>query len=187
MKEMSELQVFNKVYADYYMRFRYFAQTYVRNWDIAEDITTEAFIAYWENRSNVSSNCNIPAYIMTGIKNKCLNHLEHNRIKISTFDKLQNHTLWELNMRISTLEACNPEELFSEEIQEIINKTLDSLPEKTFEIFMLSRYKNKSHKEIAESLGITTKGVEFHITKALAKLRTNLKDYLCCIFLFFFS
>lgn len=34
-----------------------------------------------------------------------------------------------------------------------------------------------SHKEIAEALQITTKGVEFHITKALALLRKNLKDY----------
>ena len=35
----------------------------------------------------------------------------------------------------------------------------------------------QSHKEIAAALGISTKTVEFHITKALKVLRVALKDY----------
>ena len=42
----------------------------------------------------------------------------------------------------------------------------------------MSRNENKSHKEIAELLDITTKGVEFHISKATRTLRLALKDYL---------
>lgn len=41
-------------------------------------------------------------------------------------EHLKNHAEWELNTRISTLEACNPEELFTAEAQEIVNKTLAS-------------------------------------------------------------
>ncbi|MFA6769101.1 MAG: sigma factor-like helix-turn-helix DNA-binding protein, partial [Parabacteroides sp.] len=40
------------------------------------------------------------------------------------------------------------------------------------------RYQNQSHKRIAEELNISTKAVEFHITKALKILRITLKDYL---------
>ena len=79
---------------------------------------------------------------------------------------------------ISTLEACNPEELFTAEAQEIVNKTLASLPEQTRRIFIMSRYENKPYKEIAETLGMTTKGVEYHIAQALKKLHVNLKDYI---------
>lgn len=43
---------------------------------------------------------------------------------------------------------------------------------------MMSRYENKSMKEIAESLNVTVKGVDYHIGKALQALRKNLKDYL---------
>ncbi|MTU95781.1 RNA polymerase sigma-70 factor, partial [Parabacteroides merdae] len=34
------------------------------------------------------------------------------------------------------------------------------------------------YKEIAETLGMTTKGVEYHIAQALKKLHVNLKDYI---------
>ncbi len=47
-----------------------FANTYVRDWDVAEDITTEALIYYWENRNTLSEVSNIPAYILTIIKQK---------------------------------------------------------------------------------------------------------------------
>ena len=50
-------------------------------------------------------------------------------------------------------------------------QTLESLPEKTRTIFIMSRYENKTHKEIAEHLDLSTKSIEFHITKALGVLR----------------
>ena len=50
---------------------------------------------------------------------------------------------------------------------------------------MLSRYENKSYKEIAVLMNITPKGVDFHINKALKMLQTNLKDYFP-LFLYFF-
>ena len=50
----------------------------------------------------------------------------------------------------------------------------------------MSRYENKSHKEIAALLGMTTKGVEFHIAKSTKVLRLALKDYLPVSLLFFY-
>ena len=132
----------------------------------------------------LKADSNIPAYILTIIKNKCINYLQHIQIKEDVNERLKNHAEWELNTRISTLEACNPEELFSTEVREIINHTLASLPKQTRQIFIMSRYENKSHKEIAETLDMTTKGVEYHIAQALKKLHANLKDYLPFILFF---
>lgn len=75
---------------------------------------------------------------------------------------------------------------YSHEIQTIIHNTLQSLPEQTRRIFEMSRFENKTVKEIAEETNITAKGVEYHITKALKVLRINLKDYLP-LFYFLFS
>ena len=76
----------------------------------------------------------------------------------------------ELNLRIATLEACNPEKLFSDELQSLVDKALETLPEQTRDIFVRSRYNNQSHKEIAAALGISTKTVEFHIIQGLESL-----------------
>jgi RNA polymerase sigma-70 factor (ECF subfamily) len=40
----------------------------------------------------------------------------------------------------------------------------------------MSRIKEKTHKEIAESLGISVKTVEYHISKALASIREIMKN-----------
>lgn len=182
---MTDLAAFNKLFTDYHGRFIRFANTYVRDTTIAEDFVMEAFMYYWENRKTLASDSNVPAYVLTTIKNKCLSHLQHIRLKEDVEEKLQAHAEWKLSSMISSLEACEPEELFSADAERIINETLAALPEQTRKIFIMSRYENKSHKEIAEELKITTKGVEFHITRALSVLRPNLKDYLP-VFLYLF-
>jgi len=177
MSKPSNLK-FDSFFTKYYPRFVRFANSYVRNTDVAEDFTTEAFMAYWDNRDKLDADSNIEAYILTIIKNKCLNHLKQTERRNMIITDIGDYAQWELNLRISTLEACDPDEVFSEEIQRIVNETLAKLPKRTLDIFVLSRYKEKSHKEIAEIFGITPKGVEFHISKALSILRLNLKDYL---------
>lgn len=168
---------FNQLYKDYQTRFVNFANTYVRDSDVAEDITTEAFIYYWENRNTLSEVSNVPAYILAIIKNKSLNYLRHLQIQEEHSENIRKYREWELNVRIVSLDACEPYDLLVKEIQGLIQQTLDELPERTRKIFILSRYENKSYKEIAALTNMSTKGIEFHISKALKKLQVNLKDY----------
>lgn len=172
-----DLKAFNQLFSDYQGRFIRFAQTYVRDTAVAEDFTVEALMYYWEKQKALPADTNVPAYILTVIKHKCLNHLQHQQVHEEVSEKLKDHAEWELNTRITTLRACEPSELFTAEAQAIVDRTLAGLPEQTRRIFIMSRYENKSHKEIAELTGMTTKGVEFHVNKALKELRMNLKDY----------
>jgi RNA polymerase sigma-70 factor (ECF subfamily) len=100
------------------------------------------------------------------------------QVKEQTTEKLISNAAWELNIRITTLKACDPEEAFSNEAMEIVRKTLEAMPRKTRRVFIMSRFENKSYNEIAEELNLTRKGVEFHISKTLKVLRYKLKDYL---------
>ena len=168
---------FGELYKRYKARFESFAVGYVQDRLIAEDVVTDAFIYYWENRSRLDADCNAAAYILTTIRHKCLNYLQRLRTREEIVEYLKDCDTWELNLRIATLEACNPEKLFSDELQSLVDKALETLPEQTRDIFVRSRYNNQSHKEIAVALGISTKTVEFHITKALKVLRVALKDY----------
>ena len=178
MKSNANLKTFNELFTNYQQQFIRFAESYVHDIAVAEDIVIDAFMYYWENKERLDENTNIPAYTLTTIKHKCLNHLEHLLVKKATSEKIIIHAEWELQTRISTLEAFDPQEIFTQEIQEIVNKTLASLPLQTQRIFTMSRDEHLSHIEIAQQLGITTKGVEFQISKALKVLRHSLKDYL---------
>lgn len=178
MKDANDICDFNTLYRDYKKRFTHFAKTYVDDFAIAEDIVIDALMYYWENRYSLDNNSNIPAYILTVIKNKCLNHLHRERIREEAEKYISDKEEWELNLRIATLNACDPEKLFSDEIQFIINKTLDSLSGQSRDIFIRSKYENQTNKEIANSLGLSVKSIEYHMTKTLKLLRGALKDYL---------
>lgn len=177
MNDSQDIKNFNSLFENYFQRFVQFAYSYVKETKVAEDITMEAFMSFWENRERLVPETNPPAYILTIIKNKCISHLRHMQTHNLVVNKLSEHYAWKLNLQISTLEACNPEQIFSAEVQAIIHDVLKNLPERTVEIFRLSRYDKLSHKAIAEQLNISTKGVEFHISKALKAMRIALKDY----------
>lgn len=168
---------FNSLFDDYFQRFVRFAYSFVKDVKVAEDFTMEAFMSYWEIRFTLTPETNPPAYILTSIKNKCISHLRHLQTRNKVEKQISDHYCWKLNTQIATLEICNPDEIFSSEIQDILDVTLQNLPEKTRQIFILSRFENLSHKEIANKMKITTKGVEFHISKTLKILRVALKDY----------
>lgn len=183
MPGFKEIDSFNRLFLDYKPRFIHFARTYVGNRETAEDIVIDSLMYYWERRCELRNDSNIPAYILAVIKNRCLNYLQHERTKEDAESYLAKCEDWELSLRIATLDACNPEKLFSEEVQSIIEKTLASLSPLSREIFIRSKYENQTNKEIAAALNLSVKSIEYHITKTLKILRIALKDYFPAILL----
>ena len=168
---------FNIIYERNYRRSFLFTKSYVHDDMVAEDIVAESLVKYWRLVS-AGENEITEALLLTILKNKALNYLRHKAIHDAAIENLEEIKNRELSIRISTLEACDPKEIFSDEVNRIIHKTLKNLPEQTHRIFEMSRFENKTVKEIADETNLTIKGVEYHITKALKALRINLKDYL---------
>lgn len=178
MKSINDIQDFNTLFTENYANFLRFAYGYVRDQHIAEDFVSESFTTYWEKKEELDPQSNPKAYILTVLRNKCLNHLQQLKTKQHIKNKLTEHAEWRLTISINTLEACNPDFIFSEELKDMIDKSINSLPPKTKEIFLLSRNQYLTNKEISLKMKLTTKAVEYHITKALSQLRISLKDFL---------
>lgn len=176
---------FGEIYMRYYKRSFLFVKSYVRDDMVAEDITSEALIRLWE--TSKTEKVEYPLTLLTTIlRNKALNYITHERIKLESMEIISSKQLRDLSYRITSLQACVPEEIFSSEITDIVKKTMESLPEQTREIFMLSRYDQMSVKMISERTGLNSKSVEYHMTKSLKALRLALRDYLP-LFYFLFS
>lgn len=175
-----DLKAFNDLFGIYQQRFIRFAVSYIADASAAEDIVMESFIAAWENRTMLTV-LSFPAYTLTAVKNKCLNHLRAQGVRLRAAEDIHSHGTRMLQTRISTLQACDPEELFSEETRRLVQQTVDALPARTREIFVRSRFQGQSYKQIALEMDITTKSVEFEVSKAMKLLRLNLKDYLLAL------
>lgn len=175
---------FNSLYVKYYKKAFLFTKSYVHDEPVAEDIVAESFINLWKKLKLEA--IDYSDYLLLSIlRNNALNYLKHEAIKNETIHSLTKISQRELEIRVSALEACIPEEIFFKDAKEIITKTLKGLPKQTRHIFILSRFQYKENKEIAKILNLSEKSIEYHISKALKALRISLKDYLPLFFLFF--
>ena len=167
---------FNIIYERNYQRSFMFAKSYVHDDMIAEDIVSDSLVKYWRLISTQKGEAT-EALLLSILRNKALDYLRHKAVHDAAIENLEEIKKRELSIRISTLEACDPEEIFREEIRTILQRTLQSLPEQTRRIFEMSRFENKTVKEIAIETNLTVKGVEYHITNTLKLLRINLKVF----------
>ena len=182
--QIEYIRNFNLLFEAHNKRFIRFANSYVQDEEVAEDIVSESFMYYWENKESIVEK-NISSYLLTVVKHKCLNYLKHLALEQQARSDSQSLEEWDLQVRIGNLEACNPQQLLSHEIQQLVNEAVQHMPEQTRVVLKLSRYQSKSNKEIAEEMNLSVKAVEYHITKALKILRVVLKDYFPIWLLYF--
>ena len=64
------------------------------------------------------------------------------------------------------------------ELSDHIKEAIQSLPDSYREAFIMHRFKKMTYKEIAETLQVSPKTVDYRIQKALSILRIRLTDYL---------
>lgn len=176
---------FNTLFQAHNKRFLRFAMSYVLNEEVAEDIVSDSFMYYWENKENIETD-NISAYLLTVVKHKCLNYLKHQALEQKLCSDSKSLEEWDLQVRIGNLEECDPQSLLSKEIQQLVKEAIEHMPSQTRHILIMSRYQSHTNKEIAKELNISVKAVEYHITKALKIMRIHLKDYFP-IWLIYFS
>ena len=139
---------FDDIYLEYYQRCFLFAKSYLQDEMLSKDIASEAMITLWTTMKTEEVK-NVRSFLMTVVKNQALNHLRNEHLRMEARESILADELYELDFRIASLDSSDPNRLFSEEIVEIVNRTLGELPEKTRKAFMMSRYQNKSVKEIA--------------------------------------
>ena len=146
------------------------ANRIVQNQATAEDLVQDCLIKLWEQKDRLQAG-SIEGYFATMVRNKSIDFLRKKKPKLIGTDAIQ-------------IAAEDNSSLELAELQAKIDRAIDSLPERCREVFVLSRFENMSYREIAESLVISPKTVENHISKALKVLTTALNFIL---FLFFFK
>ena len=182
-RDKQDRLAFENMYTAYYSRMKRFAQEYVIHAEDAENIVQDIFLELWENKLFLSAHINIFSFLFTAVKNRCIDFLRHQAIVQKTADKLQEEHQKMFQMKQHALELLD-EKIFSEtDIEKIVQKAIDSLPERCREIFIMNKMEGKKQKDIAETLHISINTVESQMAIAYRKLREALKDYLPLLFL----
>lgn len=169
-----EKGAFQEIYKRYWKKLFQVAERKVRR-EIAEEIIQDIFVNLWNNRKTKINN--LKYYLFSSVKYGILNQLKK-EVSENNFAK---YALYSLQETDNSTEYT----LLLNELSEALETGLSQLPEKTQQVFRLSRFELFSTKEIAERLDLSEKAIEYHITQALKNLRQYLKDYHFTIFFFF--
>lgn len=141
----------------------------------AEDVSQDVFIKTFNSIHTFREESKLSTWIYRITLNICKNHLR--RKKITNFLSL-NYWDEENNQRELTSENASPIlEIEKSELQQIVRRAIDSLPVKQKSAIVLSRYEEKSYKEIAEILETTVPAVESLLFRAKENLSKKLSAF----------
>jgi RNA polymerase sigma-70 factor (ECF subfamily) len=143
--------------------------------DIAKEVVHTAFIKLWKNRSSLSPDMPIKAFLHKVIMNTSLDILRHAKVRerFERFVQQRNES-----------EASNPQENFeAKKLKADIDNAVSELPDQMRTIFELSRYEGLKYAEIARQLNVSINTVETQMGRALKKLRIKLAGYLTLFFI----
>ena len=163
-----ETLAMDELFDYYYPRLYNFSKSFLKLEESIDDILQEVFIKIWQNRQNIHTSITFNSYIFTITRNLLLNELR-SRLNNQKFkDKIG-------KMAIAT-EYSFFDQAEYRNLKEKVDQAINELPIRQKEIFILSRTEGLTHKEIAEKLVITSKTVEYHMTKANVFLNEKLKN-----------
>lgn len=167
--KISDYSAFRKVFDQYFKSLVIRSYQIVREEQLAKDAVQEVFLALWKNRTKLPENIKLEPYLRRSTINRSLNII-----------KSRSHHIGAGQTPLTTLKEKNlqPDEQSEfNELRDVIQSTIDQLPERCKQIYMLCKQDGMTHKEVAEILDISTKTIENQITKALKTLRTAVRTY----------
>lgn len=175
---MSEPQLLEELFKEYYARLVHFSFQLIGNKASAEDIVQDAFARYLDMQDQISGNkLAVKAYLYNTIRNKSLNFLRHEQVEKKYLSRQDPAPLDDTQ----TMHAM----IRSEVVAEILH-AVDTLPEGCKRIVLMSYMDGKKNQEIAEELGISLNTVKTQKKRALQLLRLQLKPEVFSVLLFLF-
>lgn len=171
-------EAFSLLFRTYYKDLVLFCGNYLKDRMACEDIVQSVFLKLWNDRDTLSIETSLKSYLLTAVKNRCLNELQHR-------DIVQDHISYIHSN--PTLETFNTENyILYSDLHEHFLAALQKLPEQCRIAFEMNRIKGLKYKEISEQLNCPIRTVEARIAKALELLRKQLKDFMP-LFIYFFG
>jgi len=163
LNSLDDLGAFEEIYDRYAKKMFSYAFNVLGKKELCEDLVQNIFISLWTKRKD-SKITQLSPYLFRAVKYQIFNQLRSQKITSEDVAKF--------NLADTAMNASKMMEL--DDLKRTLNDYVDTLPKRCRQIFKLSRYQNKSNKEISSELGISVQTVKNQISKALIYLRQNL-------------
>lgn len=169
---------FNSVYWRYSPKVYNTVLYLLNDSDIAEDVVQELFLTIWEKRENIQPELNFEAYISTIARHLAYRYVEEALRRNQPIEEIA-------DMKLTS--SSEEDAIEADSLRDYIFNVISSFPEMRRKVFIMSRFENLSHGEIAEKLSLSERTVEAHIYQALKELRKVLGNKAVAFLLIYLS
>jgi RNA polymerase sigma-70 factor (ECF subfamily) len=167
---------FENLYDAYAASVARFLSNYTRKTDQLEDWVQTVFLKLWKYRDSVDIEGEyLKTYLLKIARNVAVTELKKEKKSIFEYQPDLNEAAepGKKEERLPpTSQQRNPD-MFMEKYYDALEK----VPPRAREVYQLNREEGLSYREIAETLQISPKTVEVHISKVLRILRKELREY----------
>ena len=141
---------------------------------LAEEAVQDVFLKVWEKRKSIfSKDGSIKSYFFRLTHNQCLDIHRKKRTQKEALVQLLSTEEWMNITENYGFDDFLIERLEAKDTAVKIQVILNRLPEKCREIFVKSRFENKSNEEIAAEMNISENTVKTQIYRALQKIKEH--------------
>jgi RNA polymerase sigma-70 factor (family 1) len=163
------MEAFESLFKLHWHQLYIFAKSRIGSHDEAEDIIQNIFSALWEKRETLMIT-DLSMYLHTAVKNRIINIIR---------SRITQRKYWDYyKVFIPQQQNMTEHAVAFGDLQEAVGEAVSMLPEKSREVFKLSRIEGRSNAEIANLMNLSEKAIEYHLTSSLRKLRVHLKDFI---------
>ncbi|NMH86849.1 RNA polymerase sigma-70 factor [Flavivirga algicola] len=156
---------FKDLFDRYYERLSNFALQFSISKETAEELVSDVFVKLWNKRKETVI-LNLRPFLYVSVKNASINALKSDKIQ---FKDTFNDKLFSI-VDVTTQEH----KMIVQEQLDLVQRTIDKMPQHRKIIFMLNRIDGLRYKEIAEVLNISPNTVQNQMVEAIKFLH---KEY----------
>jgi RNA polymerase sigma-70 factor (ECF subfamily) len=166
--QANDVKALAEIYNRYWLKLYTLALAQTGNNEEAEDLIHNLFESLWKKRHDAKIR-NLTTYLIVSVQYLTIAYIK-SQINLR---KYQEYLIFQEIQRSSIIEDI----LNFADLQKAVDSAMKKLPEKTMVVFRMSRFEEKTVREIAEKLSLSEKAVEYHITKSLKVLKEHLNQF----------
>jgi RNA polymerase sigma-70 factor (family 1) len=154
---------FEEIYQHYHSNLYHYILRIVKSPPLAEDLKQEVFVKVWEIRQQLPEVRAFGSFLFSIARNHTINMLKSlSRTSAGMGEILRYFP-----------EPGYDDEILSRDYARYVQKVLQSLPERTREIYRKCREQGKTYDEVAGELGISKNAVKRHMVNSLRMLKDS--------------
>ena len=158
--QRGDQKAFDTLFRRYYPMLCAYGHRFVELED-AEEIVEDSLLWIWENRETLVIESSLNSYLFKMVYRRALNKLAH----IDATQRADTRFYEEMQEMLQDTDYYQIEELAKR-----IEDAVAALPESYRVAFVMHRFRDMSYKEIAETLGVSPKTIDYRIQQALKQL-----------------